>query len=84
MTSNITDEIEAYSLLNLEIDMLSIKNYSHLLLSDVVFFTEMGRKCTTLFNGQSCDSGYKGSKFKGIIFGFPPNTSEEGELERQR
>ena len=32
----------------------------------------MGRKCSTLFDGLSCDSGYKNSTYEGRIFSFPP------------
>ena len=44
----------------------------------------MGRKCTTVYDGKSCTSGNRNSKFTGKIFGFPPDTTEEGLIERKR
>ena len=40
---------------------------------------EMGRKYTTVWDGESCRSGYKGSTFTGMIFSFP---SDEAERDR--
>ena len=31
----------------------------------------MPRKCCTLWDGESCDSGQPGTDFKGVIFTFP-------------
>lgn len=36
----------------------------------------MGRKCSTVYNGESCKSGYQGHKFKGHIFTFPSDNSD--------
>ena len=49
----------------------------------VVSAGQMGRKCTTVYDGKSCSSGYRNSKFTGKIFGFPPDTAEEGLIERK-
>ena len=39
----------------------------------------MGRKRTTVWDGESCRSGYKGSTFTGMIFSFP---SDEAQRDR--
>ena len=41
----------------------------------------MGRKCSTHFNGVSCDSGRPGSTFQGSIFTFPSTKTEKGKNE---
>ena len=41
----------------------------------------MGRKCSTYFDGNSCNSGYQGSEFKGTIYGFPNTNTEAGREE---
>ena len=41
----------------------------------------MGRKCSTHFNGVSCDSGHPGSTFQGSIFTFPSTKTEKGRNE---
>ena len=41
----------------------------------------MPRKCSTHFDGNSCDSGYPGSKFEGTIHGFPNTRTDAGRQE---
>lgn len=41
----------------------------------------MPRKCSTHFDGISCDSGRQGSKFDGTIYGFPNTSTEDGKEE---
>ena len=41
----------------------------------------MPRKCSTHFDGISCDSGRPGSEFVGTVYGFPNTSIEEGKEE---
>ena len=41
----------------------------------------MSRKCSTHFNGVSCDSGRPGCTFQGSIFTFPSTKTEKGKNE---
>ena len=41
----------------------------------------MPRKCSTHFDGNSCDSGYPGSKFEGTVHGFPNTRTDAGRQE---
>ena len=43
----------------------------------------MPRKCCTLYDGKSCDSGREGNDFKGTLFTFPSDKSEERQHERE-
>ena len=41
----------------------------------------MLRKCSTHFDGVSCDSGRQGRKFDGTIYRFPNTSTEDGKEE---
>ena len=41
----------------------------------------MPRKCSTYFDGISCDSGRPGSAFVGTVYGFPNTSTKEGKEE---
>ena len=48
------------------------------------YVIDMPRKCCTLWDGKSCDSGQSKSDFKGTIFTFPSGKSDKRKFQRQQ